>query len=69
MKKVFVIFIMIFSFFAKGNAQYDQLATNFKFNDIDGDIINLAEYKDKVILVVNVASKCGFTNQYEDLQK
>ena len=38
MKKVFVIFIMIFSFFAKGNAQYGQLATNFKFNDIDFDI-------------------------------
>ena len=69
MKKVFVTFIMIFSFFAKGYTQYDQLATNFKFNDIDGDIVNLSEYKDKVILVVNVASRCGFTNQYEDLQK
>ena len=59
----------MFSFFAKGNAQYDQLATNFTFKGIDGNIININDYKEKVIVVVNVASRCGFTNQYEDLQK
>jgi glutathione peroxidase len=58
----------MFSFFSKGNAQYNQLATDFSFKGVEGNIINLADYKEKVILVVNVASRCGFTNQYEGLQ-
>ena len=58
----------MFSFFTKGNAQYNQLATEFSFKDVQGSAINLADYKEKVILVVNVASRCGFTNQYEGLQ-
>ena len=58
----------MFSLFSKGNAQYDQLATDFSFKGVDGRAINLAEHKGKVIIVVNVASRCGFTNQYEGLQ-
>ena len=58
----------MFSFFSKGNAQYDQLATDFSFRSVEGNAINLADYKEKVILIVNVASRCGFTNQYTGLQ-
>ena len=69
MKKILILFIIIFSFFTKGNAQYEQLATDFSFKDINGNSIELANYKEKVIVVLNVASRCGFTNQYEGLQK
>jgi glutathione peroxidase len=58
----------MFSFLTNSKAQYDQLATDFSFKSVDGTIIDLADYKEKVILIVNVASRCGFTNQYEDLQ-
>ena len=50
-------------------ADYKKLAYDYKFNDLDGREINLNEFKSKVIVVVNVASQCGFTNQYEDMQK
>lgn len=38
-------------------------------NDINGDKLNMSEFKGKYILFVNVASNCGFTKQYKDLQK
>tara|TARA_B110000971_G_C19949508_1_gene472654 strand:- start:466 stop:1011 length:546 start_codon:yes stop_codon:yes gene_type:complete len=69
MKKLITLFIIMFSFFTKGNAQYEQLATNFIFKSVEGNIIKISDYESKVLVVVNVASRCGFTNQYEDLQK
>lgn len=41
----------------------------FKLVDIDGKKFDLAKYKGKKILIVNTASKCGFTPQYAELQK
>ena len=68
MRSVIFLLIIMFSFFSNSNAQYNQLAENFTFNGIDGEAINISKYKKNVIVVVNVASRCGFTNQYEDLQ-
>jgi len=41
---------------------------DFKVADIDGNDVNLADYKGKVLLILNVASKCGFTPQYKGLE-
>ncbi len=56
------------SFFNKVSANYTQLAYKFQFKSLDGDFIKLSDYKDKIIVIVNVASRCGFTKQYNDLQ-
>ncbi len=42
---------------------------DFKFKSIDGEEIYLKDYKDRVVLIVNTASMCGFTKQYDGLQK
>jgi glutathione peroxidase len=70
-KKKILIYtlIMIFSFFSKSNASYDKLIYDFSIKDINGNLINFVDYKNKAILIVNVASKCGFTKQYTGLQK
>ena len=42
---------------------------DYKVKDIDGNEVVMSEFKGKVLMIVNVASKCGFTPQYEGLQK
>lgn len=42
---------------------------DFKAKTINGKEISLEEYKGKVLIITNTASKCGFTPQYEDLQR
>ena len=58
-------------FFLKNQAlaNYDKVFFDFKIDSISGEEIDLQTYKNKVILLVNTASYCGFTGQYEDLQK
>ena len=67
--KVIVLLIMIYIFVNKLSANYEKLAYDLEFKDLDGSSLNLSDYKGKVIVVVTVASQCGFTNQYEDMQK
>ena len=57
------------SFFTSASANYSSLVYDYTFDGIDGKKIELKQFKDKVIVVVNVASRCGYTPQYEDLQK
>lgn len=42
---------------------------DFKMNSLEGKLVNFEQYKGKTLLIVNVASKCGNTPQYADLQK
>ena len=60
---------MISFFNTNTKADYNTLAYDFKFKDLDGSELNLNEFKNKVIIVINVASQCGFTKQYDDMQK
>ena len=51
------------------NANYEKKFYDFQIEGITGEIIDFQNYKGKVILLVNTASYCGFTKQYEDLQR
>jgi len=70
MKKVTLFIIIIMIFFSKDKvlANYEKIFFDFKINSISGEQIDLKDYKNKVVLLVNTASYCGFTNQYNDLQ-
>lgn len=59
------------SFFNKSMAQNKPIESVYEIqiNQLNGEPLDLTLYKDKYILFVNVASECGFTGQYEDLQK
>ena len=59
---------MIFSFINSAKSYQGKSLYDFNFKSINGEIIQMEEYKNNVIIVVNVASRCGYTPQYEDLQ-
>ncbi len=58
-------------FFLKNQAmaEYEKVFFDFKIESISGEVINLNEYSNKIVLLVNTASYCGFTKQYDGLQK
>jgi glutathione peroxidase len=58
------IITLVFTMLTSATSVYD-----FKMKAIDGDVIDFSKYKGKTLLIVNVASKCGFTPQYADLEK
>lgn len=63
--KSLVTLAAVFGFASTVGAQsvYD-----FKVKDMDGNEVSLSDYKGKVLLIVNTATRCGFTPQYEDLE-
>ena len=65
----YYLFIFTLSLCFGGEKQSNSLNFyDYHAKDITGKDINMSIYKDKKILIVNVASKCGFTPQYNDLQ-
>ena len=59
---------MIF-FSSSASAKYEKVFYDFSIKSISGETINLSKYRNNAILLVNVASYCGFTNQYTGLQE
>ena len=68
MKQLLIVFLLMFGILEKASANYSKLVYDFEFNGIDGNKIKLSNFKNKVLVVVNVASRCGYTPQYEGLQ-
>ena len=58
----------MFSFFNKTMSDNSKTFYDFKINSINGEELDLSIFENKTILLVNVASKCGFTKQYDGLQ-
>ena len=66
-KKILLLILLILSSsFSKEN---NMSIYDFNVKTIEGEEISMSKYKGKVLLIVNVASKCGFTSQYEGLEK
>jgi glutathione peroxidase len=55
--------------FTKENEAMANTFFDFKMRSIDGEEVSLAQFKGKKIVILNTASKCGFTPQYEDWEK
>ena len=68
MKQLLIVFLLMFGILEKASANYSKLVYEFEFNGIDGNKIKLSNFKNKVLVVVNVASRWGYTPQYEGLQ-
>ena len=71
MKIKLLVALTIFMFFFKNSSagNYEKVFYDFKIESISGEIIDFNKYRDKVVLIVNTASYCGFTKQYSELQE
>ena len=62
-----ITFLLMFFYVSTGNTK-NMTIYDFSFEDIDGNQVNLDKFKGKPIFMVNTASRCGYTPQYEILQ-
>ena len=71
MNRFLILGLSVLMFFFKNTAlaNYEKIFFDFKIDGINGKVLDLDQYKNKVVLLVNTASYCGFTKQYADLQK
>jgi glutathione peroxidase len=71
MKNLLIFGLTIIMIFFKNtsHADYEKIFYDFKINSITGDQIDFKEFKGKSVLIVNTASYCGFTKQYNDMQE
>ena len=70
MKKLIILLSIIMFFFKTSvSANYEKKIYDFSIESITGEIIYFKDYKNKAILIVNTASYCGFTKQYDELQE
>ena len=69
LKILFFTFLLIKINYAQNSTQMNQTIYQFSIEDINGDSFNFSNLKGKKIMIVNTASKCGLTPQYEKLQK
>ena len=67
-KLLILICLIMFSFFEKVDAKYEKLFFDLSIKNIDNKTMNLSKFRAKTVLLVNVASNCGFTKQYTGLQ-
>ena len=61
--------ILMFFFNNSSSAKYEKNFFDLQIKSITGEIIDFKNYRDNVVLIVNTASNCGFTKQYEELQE
>ncbi|WMX16158.1 MULTISPECIES: glutathione peroxidase [unclassified Aureispira] len=66
--KLLMLIPLALSILLMSNSPKSESVYDFEVHDIIGNEVSMSRYKGKVLLIVNVASKCGFTNQYKDLQ-
>jgi len=66
---IFIIFGVLTNFAQTKEGKNMNNILSYKVKDINGKEVSLSDYKGKVLLIVNVASKCGYTKQYKGLQE